>query len=105
MENKKISNPKLEVKEGLSLNDKDYMTNLLSTLKAMVKDMTVALTEASNSKIYSEYKNMYEELLKLQRASYELMFKLGWYTLEETTQNKKDTLEKELQTQLDNLQN
>ncbi len=105
MENKKVSNPKLEVKEGLNLNDKDYMTNLLSTLKAMVKDMTVALTEASNSKIYSEYKNMYEELLKLQRASYELMFKLGWYTLEETTQNKKDTLEKELQTQLDNLQN
>ena len=105
MESKKVSNPKLEVKEGLNLNDKDYMTNLLSTLKAMVKDMTVALTEASNSKIYSEYKNMYEELLKLQRASYELMFKLGWYTLEETTQNKKDTLEKELQTQLDNLQN
>ena len=105
MESKKVSNPKLEVKEGLNLNDLDYMTNLLSTLKAMVKDMTVALTEASNSKIYSEYKNMYEELLKLQRASYELMFKLGWYTLEETTQNKKDTLEKELQTQLDNLQN
>lgn len=105
MESKKVSNPKLEVKKGLNLNDKDYMTNLLSTLKAMVKDMTIALTEASNSKIYSEYKNMYEELLKLQRASYELMFKLGWYTLEETTQNKKDTLEKELQTQLDNLQN
>ena len=105
MENKKVSNPKLEVKEGLNLNDKDYMTNLLSTLKAMVKDMTVALTEASNSKIYSEYKNMYEELLKLQRASYELMFKLGWYTLEETTQNKKEVIEKELQTQLDNLQN
>ena len=105
MESKKVSNPKLEVEEGLNLNDKDYMTNLLSTLKAMVKDMTVALTEASNSKLYLEYKNMYEELLKLQRASYEVMFKLGWYTLEETTQNKKEVIEKELQTQLDNLQN
>ncbi len=103
MENKKIANPKTPVPKGLGLNDQDYMTTLLSTLKAMVKDMTVALTEASNSELYKKFKDMFENLMKLQRASYELMFKLGWYTLEEAKENKVNTLDNELQTQLDNL--
>lgn len=105
MESKKVCNPKVEVPKGIELNDKDYMTNLLSTLKAMVKDMTVALTEASNSVIYLEYKDMFEKLIKLQRASYEVMFKLGWYTLEEVPSTKVETLQKNLQSQLDDLDN
>ncbi len=105
MENKKIANPKVSVPKGIGLNDQDYMTILLSTLKAMVKDMTVALTEASNSELYKKYKNMFDNLIKLQRASYELMFKMGWYTLEEAKETKVSTLANDLQTQLNDLNN
>ena len=105
MKSNKINNPKVEVPKGLELNDQDYMTLLLNNLKAMVKDMTVALTECSNSKLYKEYKNIFDNLIKLQRASYELMFKMGWYTLEEAPSNKINTLTTDLETQLTNLEN
>ena len=36
--NKEISNQKIEVEEGIELNDKDYINDLLATLKCMVKD-------------------------------------------------------------------
>ena len=52
--NNSISNPKTEVSKGTSLNDKDYMNSLLGTLKEMVKNYAVALTEASNKNLYNE---------------------------------------------------
>ena len=103
--NNKVCNPKTEVPTGIALNDQDYMTILLTHLKELEKNMTVALTEASNSVIYLEYKDMFEKLIKLQRASYEVMFKLGWYTLEEVPSTKVETLQKNLQSQLDDVDN
>ena len=35
--NKEISNQMIEVEEGIELNDKDYINDLLTTLKAIVK--------------------------------------------------------------------
>ena len=56
--NKEISNQKIEVEEGIELNDKDYINDLLATLKYMVKDYAVALTEVSNETLFSKYKKM-----------------------------------------------
>ena len=55
--NKEISNTMIEVEEGIELNDKDYISDLLATLKAMVKDYTVALTEVSNEELFSKYQS------------------------------------------------
>ena len=104
MKSNKICNPKKEVPEGISLNDQDYMTMLLSNLKWLVKNMTVSLTEASNSKLYTEYKSMFDNLIKHQRACYELMFKFGWYSLEQADVKKISTLSNDLDTQLKNLE-
>lgn len=103
--NNKISNPKKEVPTGINLNEQDYMTILLTHLKELEKNMTVALTEASNEKLYKEYKKIFDAIADAQRKSYELMFFLGWYSLEEAKNTKVVTLHKELQTQLDNLNN
>ena len=84
-----INNEKVEVPKGITLNDKDYLTNILTLLKDMEKNMTVALTEASNEKLFKEYKKMFDKYSELQRDCYELMFKNGWYQLEETPKNKK----------------
>ena len=39
MNNNEIKNPKTKVPTGITLNDKDYISSLLSTLKMLVKNM------------------------------------------------------------------
>lgn len=80
--NNQIKNPKTDVGAGTKLNDKDYLTCLLSNLKEMVKNYSIALTEASNENLYNVYKEMFDRYINLQREVYELAFRKGWYILE-----------------------
>jgi len=84
----KICNPKTEVPTGKSLNDKDYLNCLLTTLKEMVKNYSTVLTEASNENLYNNYKEMFDRYIKMQREVYELMFRNGWYSLEKAEMQK-----------------
>lgn len=99
MDNNQIKNPKVEVPSGLALNDKDHINSLLGTLKEMVKNYAVALTEVSNEYLYEEYKKMFDEYSSLQRRVFEIMFKKGWYVLEKSetkkVNDKYQTLSKE----------
>ncbi len=99
--NNQISNPKVEVEKGIDLNDKDYITCILTSLKELEKNYAIALTEASNEELYQKYFNIFESISKLQREVYEVMFKKGWYILEQAEQlkiqNKYQTLNKEYQ--------
>ncbi len=103
MNNNQIKNPKVEVPTGKTLNDKDYMNSLLSTLKELVKNYAIALTEASNENLYNEYKNTFEIYSKLQRDVYELMFRKGWYVLEQAEENKIDSKFQTLKEEFNNL--
>lgn len=91
MSNNQISNPKIEVPKGTTLNDKDYINSLLSCLKEMVKNYSVALTEVSNENLYNKYRNMFDEYSSIQRQVYELMFRKGWYSLETADTQKLDS--------------
>ena len=99
MDNNQIKNPKVEVPSGLALNVKDHINSLLGTLKEMVKNYAVALTEASNEYLYEEYKKMFDEYSSLQRRVFEIMFKKGGYVLEKSetkkVNDKYQTLSKE----------
>lgn len=88
MNNNQIKNPKTEVPTGTALNDKDYINSLLSCLKEMEKNYTIAIIEASNENLFQEYKNMFDTFVNLQREAYELMFKKGWYVIEKAEQQK-----------------
>ena len=59
----------------------------LAKAKAAEAAAATAKTEASNEILYKEIKNMCEDIAIMQRKTYELMFKNGWYALEkaETT--------------------
>ena len=81
--NNKISNPKTTTPTGITMNDKDYLTSLLSCLKEMNKNYVTAMTEASNESLYNSFNSIFQELTKLQRDVYELMFRKGWYSLEQ----------------------
>lgn len=93
--NNEIKNPKTEVPTGLNINDKDYLNELLSTLKEMCKNYALVMTEASCETLYEQYKNIFLQYSKLQRDVYELTFKKGWYVQEKAEQNK---IDKKLQT-------
>ena len=86
--NNQITNPKVEVPTGIPCNDKDYLNSLLSCLKEMSKNYVMAMTEASNEKLYSQYKQVFLTLTDLQREVYELMFRKGWYSLEKAVTQK-----------------
>lgn len=91
MNNNQIFNPKVEVEKGLNLNDNDYITCLLSTLKEMTKNYAVAMTEASNEVLYNIYQETFLNISLLQREVYELMFRKGWYVLEKSESLKINT--------------
>ena len=86
--NNTISNPKTEVAKGIDLNDKDYMTSILTCLKELTKNYAIVLTEASNEELYQKYVEIFNSISRLQREVYEEMFKKGWYTLEQAQQLK-----------------
>jgi len=84
----KISNPKTPVSNGMNLNDKDYITCLILTLKCMEKNYAIALTEASNESLYQKFYQTFEKISSFQRKVYEVMFQKGWYSLEKAESNK-----------------
>ena len=88
MNNQKIANPKTEVPIGIEMNEKDYLNCLLGILKELEKNYSLAITEASNEHLYQSYFNTLESLSTLQRETYELMFKNGWYSLEKVEDTK-----------------
>ena len=84
----KIENPMVEVEQGIELNDKDISNILLTCLKNFTKNYAVSLTEASNDNLYNVYKKQFDSLSSLQRETFELIFRNGWYTLEEADSSK-----------------
>ena len=86
--NNQISNPKVEVPTGIACNDKDYLNSLLSCLKEMSKNYVMAMTEASNERLFEKHKQVFLTLISLQREVYELMFRKGWYILEKSDTQK-----------------
>ena len=88
MNNNKISNPKTQTPTGIEMNDKDYLTCLLTILKEMSKNYVTAMTEASNEHLYKSYYSIFKEISTLQREVYELSFQNGWYSLEKAEATK-----------------
>jgi len=84
----KISNPKIEVPNTPEMNDKDYITTMLLIENQMVRDLSIALTEASNTDLYNDYYDMFYEISSMQRQIYSLMFKKGWYSFEKAEESK-----------------
>ena len=105
MNNNEIKNVKVDLPTGISLNDKDYLNSLLSSLKEMSKNYTLSLTEASNETLYNEYKLMFNDYISMQRDVYELMFRKGWYVLEKSDSNKINNKYQTLKQELDDLNN
>lgn len=101
--NNQISNQKFEVPNGTGLNDKDYITSLILCLKEMSKNYVIAMTEASNEALYEKYSIIFNQIINLQRETYEVMFRKGWYALEKADTNKVSSKHQMLTQELNSL--
>ena len=88
MNSTEICNTKTEVAKGLVLTDKDYIEGILTVCKELEKNLTVALTEASHEKLYQTIFEMFTDIADLQRETYELWFRKGWFVVEAEPQDK-----------------
>lgn len=85
-----INNKEIEIIKSIDMNEKDYITSLLTSLKDIEKNICVSLTEASNETLYKKYKDMFNNISNLQRKVFEVMFRLGFYKLEKQDKKKID---------------
>lgn len=102
---KKVCCKETSVDATKNMNERDYLVDILSSEKDITKNMCVALTEASNEKLHSDFKEIFDTVESLQREAYNLAWNKGWYTLEEAEQTKISEKQTELQTKLDEFSN
>ena len=77
------------------MNEKQILNDVLSTLKAMSVNMTIALNEASCDDVYNLYYEQYKDINKYTKLVYDLMSKKGYYDLKNVEKTKiKSTLTK-----------
>lgn len=84
----KIENKKMEVPNGININDEDMLNTLLEIEKNMSVNLTIALNEASNENLYERLFDSFETIKDLQRDLYEIAFRYGWYSLEKAEATK-----------------
>lgn len=102
--NNKIENPKMEVPNGIELNDEDYLNVILEIEKNMSVNLTIALNEASNETLYDRLFNIFETIKDLQRDLFEIAFRYGWYSLEKSPETKIQEEYDKLNNKLTNLE-
>jgi spore coat protein CotF len=82
MNNNTVQNPKKEVPKTSAMNDRDILNDVLNTEKNMSDNLSIALSEASNDKIFKEFLPMFNDTKNAGKEIFNLLFKNGWYTLE-----------------------
>ncbi|MCH1625583.1 spore coat protein [Fredinandcohnia quinoae] len=83
-----VKNPKMTVPKTPQMNDRDFLNDMLATEKYMTDAYCTALNEASHEGLYKDIQAIFNETQNCQRELYNLMFKNGWYKLEEENQQK-----------------
>ena len=82
----KIKNPETQVPKTPQMNDRDFINDLLTQEKYMTTSYSQALHEASHEGLYQDLMGIFTETQQCQRDLYDLMFKKGWYAVEQAQQ-------------------
>ncbi len=99
----KIKCKETKVPKNNEMNDRDYLLDVLETIKNMHVNMATALNEASNEKLYNEFLKITDELSFMQRNLYNLAFQKGWYVLETSKESKVSETQTKLTNKLEEL--
>ena len=88
MNNNTVQNQEQTIQKDTTMNDCDYLNDILMTEKNMASNYITVLNEVSNNYLYNELFNIYQETQDCQRDLFNLLFKKGWYKLEKADPNK-----------------
>ncbi len=80
-EEKKIGNEN-------EFNDKDILMDVLTSCKALLNIYYTYISETSNDALYDKINSLSKEMNDIQRETFNLLFELGWYTIEAEPQTK-----------------
>ncbi|HEU4963823.1 MAG TPA: spore coat protein [Bacilli bacterium] len=67
--------------KGPTMNDRDFINDVLATEKYLTWGYSTALNEFSHREIYTTVKQIMNETQDAQRTLFEAMFNNGWYKL------------------------
>lgn len=81
MESSTIKNPTAQVPDGPEMNDRDLITDALSTEKHLCTSYVISMNEASHDTLYQAVFSIFDDTSKQQRKFYDLMFQHGWYSI------------------------
>ncbi|MCP8617720.1 spore coat protein [Salirhabdus salicampi] len=84
----KIQNPETQIPKTPQMNERDFAQDMLTTEKYMTNAYSVAMNEMSNQSVYQDLATIFKETQDCQRQLFEMMFKNGWYSLEQVGQQK-----------------
>ena len=99
----KICNPITKIKNSKQMNEKNYLITILKIEKELLTTYLTALEDASNSNLYEDYHDMFNDISDLQREIYNLLFEKGWNYLEIANEDKINEKIIEMQNQLSQL--
>lgn len=81
MESSTIKNPETQQPQNEDMNDRDMLTDALSTEKYLCGSYTIAMNEASNDSVYEMISDFFDDTSRQQRKFYDLLFQHGWYSI------------------------
>lgn len=83
--------------------EQDNIMILLELEKNMVKNYSVAITEASNDELCNQFSTLFDESKQAQRQLYNYSLSKGWYQIEQAEQNKIQQEQQKLSSKLANI--
>lgn len=83
--------------------DQDNIMILLELEKNIVKNYSVAITEASNDNLKNELTKLFEDSRQAQSKLYNYALSKGWYQIEQAPQDKISQEQQKLQPKLANM--
>jgi len=81
-----IQNQETQVPKTPQMNERDFLNDMLTTEKHMTSSYSTFLHEASHQQLYQDALQIFTETQNCQRELYNLMFRKGWYKLEQADQ-------------------
>lgn len=84
--------------------EQDNIMILLELEKNMVKNYSVAITEASNDNLNNEITKLFNDVRQSQRDLYNYALSKGWYQTEAAEQNKINEEQQKLSQKMTNMQ-
>ena len=78
---KNIQNPETILSNKSQFNDRDIISEALSTEKFLCQSYAIAIHDVSHNKLYNQIFSMLDDTSKQQRNFFDLMFQHGWHSI------------------------